>query len=322
MNANAVRYFLEVARAGSFRRAGEALRVAPSAVNRQISILERELGSPLFERSRGRNLLRLTAAGEIFMSHARSAVNELERARYEVEALKGLRAGSVNLGAPGTFARDFLPEFLVQFNRAHPRISFRVVVSETPRLIEMLLRDELEVTLAFEPRKTAAVEIVAELERTIYLMVRADHPLAKRSFIRLSDLAELQVVLPDVNTGVRDLYDRIWEKLGAKPKSILTTSSYEMMRSAARAGLGAALINQYLAPDSSSAEAGVAFIPIRHPIVKSRRLVCCVRRGRRLSSAALAFVQKLKSAFTDLGQQQHPGVSGAAEASVTVSEMA
>ena len=65
MHAKVLRYFAAVVRAGSIRKAAEQLHVVPSAVNRQILILEEELGAPLFERVRG--TLKLTPVGEIVL---------------------------------------------------------------------------------------------------------------------------------------------------------------------------------------------------------------------------------------------------------------
>src|SRR3974390_1836996 len=111
MNPNALRYFLEVAEAGSFRRAADSLRVAAPARNPALSLLEADLQAPLFERSRGRSRLRLTAAGQILVRYGRAALGEVERARYEIGALRGLRAGNIALGVPETFSDEFLPQF-------------------------------------------------------------------------------------------------------------------------------------------------------------------------------------------------------------------
>src|ERR1700710_3137407 len=86
-----LRYFYEVAQAGSFRRAAERINVAASALNRQITLLEAELKAPLFERRPGRGKLRLTAAGEVLLHRVRLSMNELAIARSAIEALKGLK---------------------------------------------------------------------------------------------------------------------------------------------------------------------------------------------------------------------------------------
>ena len=299
MNPHSLRYFLEVASAGSFRRAGDALHVAPSAINRQISLLEKSLGALLFERSRGRNRLRLTAAGEVLVQHAKTAMEGLERARMEIDHLKGLRSGNVVIGVPETFSRDFVPEFLAQFHRSYPGISFRVVMASSPQLLEMLLKDDIEIALVYNAVVDHQIQVNVELEQRTCIMVRSDHPLAKRSSVRLSDLADYPLVIPDHGTSMRALYDRIAAKLRPRPRSILTTSSYEMLRSAARTGLGVAIINDYLVADEHSQREAV-FVPIRDTIVRPSVLSCCTRTGRRLSVAAMTLLERMKEALITL----------------------
>ena len=86
-----LQYFLSVAQLGSIRRAAQALHIAPSAVSRTIQQLERDFGTPLFERARQR--LKLTSAGEILLYHARASATELDRASAFIGDLQGLKRG-------------------------------------------------------------------------------------------------------------------------------------------------------------------------------------------------------------------------------------
>jgi DNA-binding transcriptional LysR family regulator len=300
MISNAIRTFLAVARLGSFRRAGEALHIAASAINRQILLLEADLGVELFERSRGRKRLLLTAAGEIYLTHARSATAQLERGREQIEALKGLQSGSVTIGVPETLTQDFLPEFLADFHRKMPRISFRVVVANSPRLIELLAADEIEIALAHNPEPNAAIHVAARVERPTRLMMHPDHPLAGRASVRLSDYAQYEVVLPSEDTSMWQYYERILSKLQVKPQVALVTSSYEMLRSAARVGLGLAIVNDYLVPKKDAASRGAVFVPISDPLIKAQELACCVRAGRRLPAAGTVFIERLRDALLQI----------------------
>jgi DNA-binding transcriptional LysR family regulator len=253
------------------------------------------LGAPLFERSRGRSRLRLTAAGEVLILHAKAVMDQLERARTDIDHLKGLRAGNVVLGVPETFSRDFLPEFLAQFHRSYPGISFRVVTAASPQLLEMLLKDEVEIGLLYNAVLRPQVQVHAQIEQRICIMVRGDHPLAKRTTVRLSDLADYPLIVPDHGTAMRALHDRIAAKLRPRPKSILTSTSYEMLRSAARMGLGIAIINDYLVSEDGRKDA--AFVPIRDAGVRTSVLACCTRAERRLSIAAAILLEKIKEAL-------------------------
>src|SRR5262245_9869958 len=97
LHSAAFDYFIAVATEGSFRGAARGLRVAPSAINRQILLLEEELGCPLFER-RGREL-RLSSAGEIVLRHCKATVRSFEDAVEDLDALRDLRRGVVRVAA-------------------------------------------------------------------------------------------------------------------------------------------------------------------------------------------------------------------------------
>ena len=80
------------------KRAAEELHIAQSALSRQVQKLEDELRLALFERhARG---VRLTSAGDIFLRHAQSNLQQVERVRSELDALKGLKRGTVDWTMP------------------------------------------------------------------------------------------------------------------------------------------------------------------------------------------------------------------------------
>ncbi len=300
ISSSAIRYFLAVTQAGSFRRAADFLHVSASAIHRQVSLLERELAVPLFERSRGRNQLKVTSAGAILLAHARAATGAFEQARSEIEALKGLRIGTVSLGAPEMFVHDFLPAFLMQFRKAHPGISFRISIAAPKELTEQLMRDDIELAMIYHPPARASIQIAAQIHKPNCIMVRTDHPLAKRSSIRLAECAPYPLVMPEYGTLARELYDEMLAKASIDPDWIITTTSYEMLRSAARAGLGVAIVSDYLVSSTKSSD--VALVPIRDcpPAI----LACCTRTGRNLSVAATAFIERLRERFAALGRKR------------------
>ena len=116
-NPTALHYFREVAKAGSFRKAAEVTHVAASAINRQVKNLEDEVEAPLFERGRGRSGLKLTAAGEILLLHVRTIANELNAAKTQIDALKGLKRGNIRMGVNEGFARELLRVVITTYGR-------------------------------------------------------------------------------------------------------------------------------------------------------------------------------------------------------------
>ena len=116
MHAAVLRYFDHVAREGSIRRAAEALNVASSAVNRQILKLEQEIGTPLFERLRSG--VRLTAAGEVLLQHARGTLSDYQRTRLEIAGLSGTVTGHVQIVCLESLVLRFMPQVVEELIRA------------------------------------------------------------------------------------------------------------------------------------------------------------------------------------------------------------
>ncbi len=296
----ALRYFAEVHRSGSFRSAAEKLFVAPSALSRQVALLEEDIGAPLFERGRGRTRLKLTAAGEILVQYARNIENDQQRVRSDIESLKGLRKGEIRFGIPETFTRHFIPQFLTRFSKLYPRITFHVEVSGTPTLAQMLLRDELDVILGFNAPALADLQNIFERLLRTCIVVAADHPLADREWVRLSDCVGHNIALPDETISVKAVFDEMFAKAKLRPQPVLTSNSYELLRSVSVAGMSMAMVNEHMRyPNDNSPN--YRYIPIRDPRVKPQRFALCVRRGRNLSVAVHTFIEHLHN---DLRQAQ------------------
>src|SRR5215472_11398460 len=96
MELHQLRYFVTVAREGTFTRAAERLYITQPSLSEQIRKLETELGSPLFQRL-GRRLA-LTSAGDALLPHAERIMAEIDQARTRVQEVRGLRRGRLAIG--------------------------------------------------------------------------------------------------------------------------------------------------------------------------------------------------------------------------------
>ena len=296
---NAMRYFSVSAQCGSFRAASEQLHVATSAISRQIKLLEDELGEPLFERSAGRKQLRLTAAGELLMNYIRNDESEMRRMRSDIDALKGMRRGKINFGVPASFVRDFLPETLAAFQQQYPNITYNIQVSGTPKLLEMLARDELDFALSFNPQPMSDIKHIYEMLLPTCVLAHVTHPLASKKSVRLSDCAEYDIALPDSSVSAKIVYDQMFSDSRIEPRTNLTSNSYELLRSMAIQGLSIAIVNSHIS-HSSSSKTQYRYIPFDDPRVKPQRLTCCIRRGRNLSVTALTLIEFFKKSLFQL----------------------
>ena len=299
LNATALRYFLEVHRQGSYRAAAEHLFIAPSAISRQIMLLEEEVGSPLLERSRGKSALALTAAGEVLVRYARRMEQELERTKSDIEALSGMKRGKVLFGIPETFSRDFIPEFLAKFYSQYHGITYHVHVAGTPELLEMLARDELDGVMAFNAAVSQDIKVIYQKRLSSHVLVPEGHPLFERDKLALSDLAEYGIALPDRHIGSKVAFDQMFRKASIRPRTVLTSNSYELLRSASMAGLSLAIVNQHIGYPLQNSPS-VRYIPLIDKRAESINFSLCVREGRMLPVATSTFITHIVEEINQL----------------------
>src|SRR5215813_590503 len=115
-----LRYFLAVAEASHFTRAAAKLHVTQPTLSHQIRELEGQLNLQLFDRV-GRRV-RLTAAGETLLPHARKVLRELEETQTALSELHGLKRGVLRVGIVQTVNACVIPEIVERFGAAHAGI--------------------------------------------------------------------------------------------------------------------------------------------------------------------------------------------------------
>ena len=236
MHAPVLRYFDEVTRCGSIRRAAEALNVASSAVNRQILKLEREIGTPLFERSR--TGVSLTAAGEVLLRHSRETLVGFERARSEIAGLGGVVSGKVRIISLESLTVRFMPQVVEQLLIAHPALSLTVVVVDPSEIGEELRSGRNDFGVLFVDNRIGGVEVVSRFRTAIGAVMRPDHALAKRRRVTLTECAAYPVMMLHDRWLLDAIMASEFSKSGARLQPRLVSNSIEFMRQSIMSGLG------------------------------------------------------------------------------------
>ncbi|WP_442108409.1 LysR family transcriptional regulator [Pseudomonas sp. NUPR-001] len=124
----AISMFVATADQGSFSRAAELLGKTPSALTKSVSMLEKQLGTLLFERSTRRIVL--TESGRLYLETARQVLRSLHEAGEEISQLHQGLSGTLRLTAPLAFERAFLSEVCAGFLEQYPDIQLRVDLSD------------------------------------------------------------------------------------------------------------------------------------------------------------------------------------------------
>jgi DNA-binding transcriptional LysR family regulator len=304
-----LRYFYEVAKAGSFRQAAERINIAASALNRQITLLENELRAPLFERRPGRGKLRLTAAGEILLHRVRLSMNELQVAKSAIESLKGLKRGAVSIGVNDSLSRDFLPKFLREFHDTYPQIDFEVAVDNTPALLDRIERDEIDVILAYNIPTRSSYRTIIAFPLGMCVLMADSHPLATRNALRLSDCVGYPLAVPDDSMILAQIQREMLSKAGIDNRSILKTNSFELIRDVVASGMAISIQTHFLLAADPN-RSNIRSVPLQDAFQIPHALACCVRAGRDLPVAGAVFVEALKADLAARGTASLLGDEG------------
>src|ERR1700761_2065853 len=177
MELRQLRYAVAVAAHRHFTRAAAAVPVAQPALSHQIKLLEQELGVELFERSRSG--VRPTEAGEIFLLRARRALAEIDAAREEIGALKGLTSGRLMLGAMQALAGLDLPRLIAAFHAAYPGVDVSLREDSARDMLAMAARGEIDLAIAaLDVGRPGGFEVVRLVREPVLVAMPAAHRLA------------------------------------------------------------------------------------------------------------------------------------------------
>jgi DNA-binding transcriptional LysR family regulator len=265
--------FVEVARTGNVSRAAQALFLTQPAVTARLKSLESDLGVELFVRSaRG---MKLTDAGRAFLPYAQRTLGLVTEGRQVVADLREGATGELVIGAAPAVSTYLLPTILKTYRTTHPNVRLGVRTGHTEEVLEMVLRQEVNIGIG-RPVRHPEVELIPVFEDELLLVVSRRHPFAARTKVRMDELASDRLILFDRASSYHELTSALFREAGVVPASVLELDNVEAAKKMVQQGLGVALLPRMAleAELRSRSLRPVRLIgaqPVRRPIVALRR---------------------------------------------------
>ncbi|MFC4120252.1 LysR family transcriptional regulator [Nonomuraea zeae] len=212
MELRQLAYFVAVADEGGFGRAAERLHIVQPAVSQQVGRLERELGAPLFDRSKRQ--VRLTEAGQRLLPEARAVLAAADRARRAVTG--SADATTLRIGvsrAPGQ-------RLYAMLERLAPALRVRLIKMEKPaERLAAVRSGELDAALVRLVEAAPGLELFPAWTDPLVVALPAGHPLAAQPQVRLEQLGDLPVRLAprENNPAFHDLVTGSLAEAGVRP---------------------------------------------------------------------------------------------------------
>jgi DNA-binding transcriptional LysR family regulator len=270
---NQIEAFVEVARGGSISRAAEVLAVSQPALTARIQGLEEGVGAALFVRTRSGT--RLTEAGRALLPYAERALGALEQGRELVGEVAGGTGGRLTIGAAPAVSTYVLPRVLREFQAVHPGVQLSVRSGHSDELLDMVLREEVEVGL-MRPIRHPDVTLTPLYTDQLVLVVPPDHRFAGVEGIEMGEMAPEHLILFDRTSSYHELTSSIFREAGIQPRGYIEVDNIDAAKRMVEEGLGIALLPH----TSVSGELGdgrLIGVPIRD-MTPVRRQIVVVRR--------------------------------------------
>ncbi len=246
MQIRQLEYFLAVANDGSFTAASERLHVVQSGVSAAIRSLERELGSPLFERT-ARGVV-LSDAGTTLVPHAHAVTAQVRAAAEAVDEVRRGARGTVVAGVLPVLGLVDLPPVIADYHHRSPGVAVHLKVGGTTDLAERLDEGELDFALISPVGPIPQDLRLTRLGRTPFVtLLPSDHPLADHNQTTWEDLTELPFIDSPTGFGNRDLLDQQITQLGLRREVVIEVTDAGAIPRLVERGVGVAVVPRFVA---------------------------------------------------------------------------
>lgn len=272
----------------NFHRAAEQLHIAQPPLSTSIKKLEEELGVLLFERLN--TGLRLTAAGEVVLKHAKRTLFFADEVRRAARDGATGEQGLLRIGFVGSATYALMPQIIRGFRRQYPRVDLVIEESTTMDLLRRVENHSLDLALVRYPvlAPTAALLTVLQLDHLV-LAVSADSAFAQRSEIAIAEL-DGEAVIAYSRTLVPTMHMltmQMFQDAGVQPHIAQEAVQVHTILGLVESGLGVALVPAVVKRYASN---GVRFIPLTNMPSKYTVGIAMATLADALTPAARNFI--------------------------------
>ncbi len=264
-----LRYFVQIADAGSISRAADALDQTQSGLSKQLSLLESQLGQTLFTRT-GRGL-ELTDAGSRLLDAIRPAYRAIDQALDDCHQ-QGQTHGTLKLAAVHTLSYYFTADVLAHFVGMHPHINLSLMGRSSPEVVALVESGKADMGLVYDAAVDSdGVESQALFDDQMAFIVREDRPLHGPQ--NLTGM-ELRLVGFPPHYALR----RMIHSSRLAPTFVAEVDTIDAVLKLVSSGVGDCILPARI-PERLLAEYSLRRLPITEPILR-RRVVMITQAGR------------------------------------------
>lgn len=313
MDFHQLRVFLETAKEKSFSRAAENIFLSQPTVSAHIKNLEKEVGTPLFDRSSRE--LELTEAGDILYRYAGELLNLKEEALSSIQQETQVIKGHLEIAASSVPGAYLLPGLFLAFRQSYPEVSFSVLMRDTRQVIKCIKDYTYNLGFIGETPKDEDIEAIYLMRDQLILITPPEANLctgdregrgeegAGLPEVELSRCQELPFILREPGSATRLAFERAFKKRFGREEALHVVAymeSQEAVIEGVKKGLGSTVISRHAADSALKAGAVRGYRLKDVPMERSFYLI--LRRKRALPPLTQVFLDFTRDYFQEAGE--------------------
>lgn len=282
MTLTQLEIFSTVAELQGFTAAANRLGITQSAVSHALKSLEQELGVELLRRHQSQ--VELSDIGQQLLLRARAMLGLANTLRQEAADARGMKRGTLRIGSFGpTSSIKLLPAILQRYRAQHPGIEIHIDEGPDRQVVQWL--EERRIDIGFVVLPDERFDTVALIEDQMVALLPANHPLATRDSVSLSDLCHDPFVLTEA--GSSELVTRLFNAVRLTPNIRFRCS--QLLSTLDTVGRGDALtvVAEGSLPELNDSR----YVKKNLTPTVARQVGLAVLDQRQASPAALAFIK-------------------------------
>jgi len=245
LDPNQTNYLTLAIKVGTIRGAAEILGVEPSTVSRQISALEKHLGTTLIER--GRKGVQLTEAGELLTAYLRRQSGELESLQSEFAELKQMQRGTISISVGEGFIGDFVSSALASFSRDYPGINYNIHCGSTKQVMNNIKTDQAHLGLAYDATPDREIKSILQVKQPLILLMspKSEHAHLKEPVV-IKNLIEAPCAILNKGLGIGTLLNKVEGLHDIHFNTVVKTNSIALLKNFVRENMGITFLPKFV----------------------------------------------------------------------------
>lgn len=286
MDLRQLKYFLAVAEEGQITKAAKRLNITQPPLSQQLILLEKEIGSRLFDR--GKKHIRLTKAGNILQRRAEqmmelmgTTINELQEATDDI-------SGRLAIGTITSSGGSLLPNHIQEFHKCYPKVNFHLHQGETQKILELLKVGIIEIGFVRFPVDYKLYDYLILPEESMVVAANANMLQPRMAPLELCQLMGQPLLVHQRHVP---MITELCRQDGFAPNFFCTSDDITVLLIWANLGLGIAIVPESainLFPGSS-----LEFYEMAPPTIKTTSAIIWSKKHP-LSAAANHFITLFK----------------------------